>query len=157
MNLLLQFADLWWGFVVVLVALVVYSIAKEKMENKRIETMQTDQIPLEQRMNQQQEVTEKFQPKKKSSNKTISGAFISNAGISGMKWKSAKSAQVTLSKNMIEQLRSFHTSGFLVKTIVKQFFPEQAINQLVEKALKGELEPGMVVNIDNGKLTLTKP
>jgi hypothetical protein len=154
----MSFTDLitqygWQTFIAVdfLIFITVVYFVKERQENKRIEAMQTNQVPLEMRTNEKDEVTDKIQPKK---NSHIKRTIISAGGFSASQWTNKNTSQIILSQAMIGQLRSFHSAGFLIQKMVKLVIPEEIIEALVDKALKNELKPGMKVKVKNGELEI---
>lgn len=115
--------------------------------------MQTDQVSIDMRTNENNEVTEKFQPKKKR--KSMGNKMLMSTGtLGGVNWSSKKSMEVILTESLINQLRSIHTGGFFVRKIISKFIPEQVIEELMKKALAGQLKPGDKVKIDKGKLEI---
>jgi len=136
-----------------LILLLVIYFVKERQENKRIQGMQTDQVSIDMRTNENNEVTEKFQPKKKR--KSMGNKMLMSTGtLGGVNWSSKKSMEVILTESLINQLRSIHTGGFFVRKIISKFIPEQVIEELMKKALAGQLKPGDKVKIDKGKLEI---
>lgn len=143
----------WQSFVAVdlVVFVIVLYFIRERSENKRIQGMQTDQVSLEQRTNEKNEVTEKFQPKNPSKTpKTI----FSAGQFSATRIGNAANGEIMVTAAMIQQLKSFHTANPLLQKLVKMVIPEQYLESLVEKALKEELSPGMKVSYRNGQLEI---
>ncbi len=113
--------------------------------------MQTNQVSMEMRTNEKDEVTDKVQPKKQNH---IKKTIFSAGGLSTTQWTHKNTSQIILSQAMIGQLKSFHTAGFLVQKLVKMVIPEEILETLVDKALKNELQTGMKVKVVNGELEL---
>lgn len=143
----------WQTFIAVdlLIFMTVVYFVKERQENKRIESMQTNQVSMEMRTNDKDEVTDKVQPKKNTQRKRN---ILSAGALSTTQWSNKSTSQIILTQAMIGQLRSFHSAGFLVQKLVKMVVPEAIIDQLVEKALKNELKAGMKVQVKNGQMEI---
>lgn len=141
------------GVFLLIVLLVIYFV-REKLENSRIQSMQSDQISMEMRTNEKNEVTQKFQPKNKKSKSISKKILFSTGTLGGMKWTNKKTMEVILTETLISQLRSVHTGGFFVRKIIARFIPGASLDELMKKALAGELKPGMKVRIENGQMTI---
>ena len=67
-----------------------------------------------------------------------------------------KVTQIKITPSLIDMLRTMDTGSWFAKAVIKKFLPEDQLNELMDKALKGELQEGMVLTVRDGQITIEK-
>lgn len=139
-----EFLSIFLTIDLIIVLLIIYFV-KERREEKAFEKIQTVEHHPEGTV-----ITDRTITKKTSKIKTKIGKSRILTNIPG------KVTQIKVTGSMIDALRNLETGSWLMKTMIQKIIPADQLQEITEKALKGELEEGMVVSIRDGQITIEK-